>query len=480
MTSSLGRLLRNSALFFLSSVVVRAANTVLFILISRRLGADEGGIYSLALTYALLFTQLSFWGMDQLLTREVAKDRSLAGRFTGSFILIRAALSTLFVLALILVVSRLDYRPLTSQVIFIIGLTIIPESLGNICQALFIAFERLKFAAAVDIVVGLMRLMGGGLALFIDGRVETVAVALLASSLIGLGLNLAIVYRSFPRPNWRPEWRFWLTHIKTTGSFALIGVFYIIEFQSDTLILSLMRTEREVGLYTAATTILFTLALLPYAFRTAIFPVMSRLYASASPKLPVVHEKSFKFLLTTSLPVAAGVTISANSIIRLLFGGDFAESVFILRIVIWTFVLLMINVPSARMMIVAGAQGASAVFQCVSMFLNIGLNLALIPTLGANGAALARIVSTCCFVTLSLAYTWLHLNRWNVLQVATHPVVGLGVMLGLGYLFYCAGDLLAACVGLAGYAAWIWLSGAVTRDERMMLARVLGRHVQTG
>lgn len=476
MIAGIARVLRNSALSLVADAVARASNTVLFILISRQLGAAEGGAYALALTYTLLFTQLSFWGMDQLLTREVAKDHAAAGRFTGNFILIRLALSLVLFLVMALLVGRvLGYAPSTARVILIVGLSIVPESISNICQSVFIAFEQIKYSTLVGTVVGTLRLAGGGLILLSGGRVEAIAVLLCLSSLIGLMLNLGIIYLRFPRPHWRLDIGFWLPQLGAAFPFILIGVFYIIEFQSDTLLLSVLRSEKDIGLYNAATTILFALALVPQAFRAAIFPMMSRLYATASSSLAVVYEKSFKYLLVISLPVAAALTLSADVVIRLLFCSGFDESAAVLQIVIWTFVLMMINVPSARMMVVANAQDKLALFQGLSMSLNLCLNVWLIPQWGAAGAAWARVGSTGLFVALGAIYTYWKLNRWNPFHAITRPLIALGAMLALWYLLRGVNSMVAVCGGLAGYAAFVWWSDVISPDERAILAQVLRR-----
>jgi O-antigen/teichoic acid export membrane protein len=474
-TSGIVRIVQNSTLSFIADATARASNTVLFILISRRLGATEGGIYALALTYSLLFTQLSFWGMDQLLTREVAKDRAVAGKFVGNLVIIRGIVSlTLFLVMTVLVKNVMGYAPRTSMVIVIVGLSIVTESISNICQALYFAFEQVRYSTMVGIVVGIFRLGGGGLALLAGGRVEAIAVVLFVSSLAGLALNLTITYRRFPAPVWRLDVGFWLSQLRTIVPFVLVSIFYIIEFQGDTLLLSMLKSERDIGIYNAATTVLFALALAPQAFRVAIFPVMSRLYKAASPALVTVYEKSFKYLLVVSLPVSAALTLSADTIVRLLFRSGFEESAAVLRVVIWTFVLLMINVPSARLMIVANAQGMLALFQASSMVLNLGLNLVLIPGMGATGAAWARIGSTSLSVMLGAAYTWWKLYRWNPFRIIALPLVSLFAMMMLGWLLSGLGlnDIAAACGGLISYAALVWGFGVISHDERAFLAQL--------
>lgn len=476
MIDSVVRVLRNSVLSFLADGIARASSTVLFILISRRLGAVEGGIYALALTYALLFTQLSFWGIDQVLTREVAKDRTVASKLTGSFILIRGIVSLMLLGLMTIMVKRvMGYVPRTTTVILIIGLSVVTESISNICYALFFAFEKMVYSTLVGFVIGTLRLLGGAVVLLLGGHVESIAVVLFVSSAIGLVLNLGIVYWRFPWPDWHLDVQFCLLQLRTAAPFILIGLFYVIEFQTDTLLLSVFKSEKDVGIYNAATTVLFALGLAPQAFRVAIFPMMSRLHAAASPALAVVYEKSFKYLLVVSLPIAAALMLSATMVVRLLFRSGFEESVGVLRVVIWTFVLLMINVPSARMMIVSDSQRMVALFQGLSMCLNLGLNLILIPRMGVTGAAWARVSSTSLFVALGAIYTHNKLNRWHPSRVVIRPLIALFAMLGLGWLLRGLNEVVAIWGSLVVYVVLVWRLGVISQDERAIFTRILHR-----
>jgi O-antigen/teichoic acid export membrane protein len=219
--------------------------------------------------------------------------------------------------------------------------------------------------------------------------------------------------------------------------------------------------------------VLFALGLAPQAFRVAIFPMMSRLHAAASPVLSVVYEKSFKYLLVVSLPIAAAVMLSAPTVVRLLFRSGFEESATVLQVVIWTFVLLMINVPSARMMIVSDSQRMVALFQGLSMCLNLGLNLILIPRMGVTGAAWARASSTSLFVALGAIYTYNKLNRWQPSRIVVRPMIALFVAFGLGWLLRGLNEVVAMWGSLVIYAVLVWRLGVISQDERAIFTRIL-------
>jgi O-antigen/teichoic acid export membrane protein len=138
----------------------------------------------------------------------------------------------------------------------------------------------------------------------------------------------------------------------------------------------------------------------------------------------------------------------------------------------------MINVPSARLMIVANGERAQAIIQGLSMVLNIGMNLLLIPMLGAVGAAWARVGSTGLFVLLGLGYTFVKLHRWNPIRVVMWPLAAVIVMLLIGSALLRVSEILAVGAGLVGYGLLVWVSGIFPRDERAVLVRAVRQSIR--
>ena len=89
----------------------------------------------------------------------------------------------------------------------------------------------------------------------------------------------------------------------------------------------------------------------------------------------------------------------------MLYKSGFDAAIPVTQILLAAFVLMMVNVPSARAMVVANLQRWIAPLQGVTMLLNIGLNLVLIPRLGVLGPAWARLASTGVYFIMTLILT---------------------------------------------------------------------------
>lgn len=423
------RFVENYLFALTSDVVQRLSAALIVVWVSRQLGVGEAGIYFLAVSFATLFGRISYWGLDQLLTREVARVPERANQFIVNFVVVRAVLAGLMMGMLYAVVVWLGYAPHTSRVVLLLGLTILPDSLINICQSVFMAHERMGYLALSSLLNGVVRMGAGVLALVAGLGLEGVALGLLLASVSTLTLLVYLIRTRLFRPVWNIDRAFSRRQLGAGFPFLLIGMFFILESQLDVILLSRLRDEYQVGIYGAASTVTSALILIPFAFQTAVFPVMSRLYATAPVALERLYDQSLKYLLLAGLPIAVGVTMLAPDIVTLAFGRQFAASVPVLQILVWSLFLIFLNVPNSRMLVVSDQQRIIAVFLLTSLTLNTLLNLLLIPRWGAAGSGVARLMSTSVLFVVIAQYVFRNLYRFNPLPMLPRPVLAATAML---------------------------------------------------
>jgi O-antigen/teichoic acid export membrane protein len=148
-----------------------------------------------------------------------------------------------------------------------------------------------------------------------------------------------------------------------------------------------------VGWYNAAYRLIFIFISLYSVYMVSIFPVMSGFYKTSKKSIKIVYERSFKFLLIISIPIAVTTTLLADKIILLIYGAGYIPSIIALQILIWTIVFMFVNNLSLnllgsvnRPLIVAKIIAAGAVF-------NIILNILLIPKFSYIGSSAATVIT---------------------------------------------------------------------------------------
>ena len=116
---------KNVSLLFLSQIIsyILAFFTLTFS--ARYLGVDGFGILSVALAFTGMFTVFLDLGTNFIVTRDVARDYSLAKEYTANIIFLRIILAIITFGFIFLLVNIIHYNQETILVIMIIALYLI-------------------------------------------------------------------------------------------------------------------------------------------------------------------------------------------------------------------------------------------------------------------------------------------------------------------------------------------------------------------
>jgi O-antigen/teichoic acid export membrane protein len=466
-------LLRASLLAALFHVAPRLANVLLFILIGRWAGPASAGVFSLATTYLLIFVTI-MRGMDELVVREVSREPNRASYYLANFLPLRLILSLMAVVILVLILKVTDYPPLTQSVVLIVGLSIVPENLTYVAQATLLGLQRFGTSAKIAVGTSALKVVVGALALVLGGELS-LAVAWLAVSFIGMvamvslaliktgGLHLRAWLNFTPLQN---SWR-------SLIPFMILSIVAVLESQSDTIILSLFRNESEVGWYSAATTIVFSFLVISQAYRFAVYPTMTRYKLNSPDRVPLLYRESMRYLAILVFPVVAGILILAPEIIDFLFGPKFIPAVPSLQILVPSLIFVFLNEPGIRLLLVNDRQKQVLLFLLLSAITNVLINLWLVPSIGPNGSASARVISSAVYFGLSFYYIRKNFVCTNLISVSFKPVLSTIWMTGILYIVRPMPLFGSAFMGAVAYTVFMFFIGGITWNDVMFLRNAL-------
>jgi len=146
------------------------------------------------------------------------------------------------------------------------------------------------------------------------------------------------------------------------------------------------------------------LSFIPAAVIAAIYPVMAKLFVTSQDTLKIVHERSLKYLATLAIPLGIGTTILASRFISLIFGSEYAESVTVLQILVWSEVCIFISMPLANLFNSMNKQLLTMVITAICLIINVVFNLALIPQYGLIGASATTVLTEAVSLILCLVF----------------------------------------------------------------------------
>ena len=467
------RLLQDTSWSIAAGLVARSSNVLLFVLISRFLGSHAAGAYTLAFSYSLITTHLTFWGLDQLLIRETAKDPASQNKFFTNFLFLRIVLAGLAwsILYGVTHFSLLHAAPETRQIILWVGLTVFPDNIINLCEAVFITNQRMALLPWTRALVTLIRL-AGALWLLLGGYgLMSLAHIILAGSVIGMGVNVVLVLLQHVRLEWRLDWSFCVTQLRIAWPLILSGVFYILDNRLEILVLSLIMSESNIAIYNSAATIVSTFLILPQAYQMAVFPAMSRLHATSQTKLHELYTYSLKYMLLLGLPLAILLTFTAYFVIQL-FGREFGEAAQVLQIVAWVLPLLFINVPTARLLVAIDRQSIVARTLMIRLLVATILNLTLARVYGYIGSGVAYLAATIIMVSLNLIMVHRTIKQLYIREIFGRQLLaGTGMVL-IALLLHSIRPW-SVLLGGAGYLGILYLSGGFSSQEKDRIRRMV-------
>lgn len=386
-------LFKNSTFSIITNTLNRIGNAVIFILIVQFLGIEKGGIYTIGVSYFFIGSRFAFWGLDHLLTREVAKARELAQKYLSNFLFVRLILGSIVIFLALFLVQSFPYDSNTKLVISLMLLSIWPENVNNLCWAAFAAFEEFHFTSISVFFGSLSQILFGILFLWLGFDVIAMTIVFFINNMVAMFINLYILKRRYIQKWEWPDKEFIRDQLRIGIPFVFIGMFFILDNRLDTIVLSFLASEKMVGLYSAATAVTVALSMIPQGYRVAILPVLARYRQENPAQVESLYAQSYKFLFIIGLPISIATLLLADDLIRLIYGESLPTAVPTLQIISLVLVLTFLNVLNTRLLIVYDRQSLTAKFLVVTTLLNAVINLILAPKWGAFGAGVARLVS---------------------------------------------------------------------------------------
>jgi O-antigen/teichoic acid export membrane protein len=371
-----------------SSVAGQLLGFVALAYVARRVGATNLGAYAFALALATYFGLLSTFGINNLATRDAAKDRNALRSTVSETLLLQLALAIGMYGLLVTLSQWLVGNVEARQMVPIVGLTLIVGSFtldwALVALGRFNAVAFWRFAGQA-IYVGLIPLLvvSGKTGVF---RYAWLNVAGLAITAVGLATVAAHTRAMRPRGI---GLRAVLTRLRRSVPFGYSLIMIQIYAAIDSLMLGYLDSTHAVGIYAVANKLPAALIVFANVWINAFLPHTARRLTTD----PQGLARDLGRLVTATLSIAAAICvgsfISANRLMPLMFGEDFraASAPFSFLAIAGALVLIQANFSN-----VLRGQRYYTIVMTLAAITIVVLNLVLIPLAGPLGSAIATAI----------------------------------------------------------------------------------------
>lgn len=361
----------------------------------RLLGVREFGVMNAALSLTMIATSFVNLGMTRYAVREVSRTPEHASRYFSNFMALRVANSTLALLGALVVASILAYRGASLLAVFFGGLYSVGLNVTAFCRGMYQALQDLR-QEAVMLVVEKVLVIAGGLALLVTTRSAHFTLAGMAAGMIvTTGINVWWINRRFARLTSRLfSWRFLKSSFRVMIPFGLAGLFTAVYYRVDMVMIEAMLGEAPTGQYGAAYRILEALNMLPAIVATAaVYPRLAKMQSrSDRDGFTKLLRRGLVGLSGLSVAISVALAVLAPFVIHLLDPDPaYGPAVLALQILVWSYPFYCINSLLYAALVSMEDETFISIFLLAAVFVNIGLNVFMIPAWGINGAAVATI-----------------------------------------------------------------------------------------
>ena len=373
--SAVQRLAKNIGILIVAQIITYVLGFFITLFTARYLGAGGLGILSTALALTAILGTFGDLGLSTLLIREVARDKSLTNKYLSNIVFLKVLLIFLMFGMIFLSVFLFRYDQLVSTVIYLITFSVIIGGFNGVLNAVFQSHEQMEYISVGIILNSILMLVGTLLCIFYGLDVIYFAILYIISNVLVFIYTITVYVWHFSLPKIEFDPIFSKKIILMAIPLSMASIFALIAFKIDTIMLSVIKGSIAVGYYSASYNLMQVFIFLPAVYATAIFPVFSSFHVSSKKALKNSYEKSFKYLMILSLPIAVGTTVLANQVILLIYKSGFEPSILVLQILIWAIPFIFLNYILSTILTAMDRQNLLLKITFISMIFNILLNI---------------------------------------------------------------------------------------------------------
>ncbi len=460
-------LAHNTAVQIAGKVVSTILGVITVGLMTRYLGQAGFGMYSTANAFLQFFGIILDFGLNVIVVQ-------MLGEHAGDEKAERQIVSATFTLRIVSAFAILGIAPFLGLIfpqypwelklaIFALWGSFFSASLNQIVIGVQQRHFKMHIVAAAEIAGRIVLLGGILLARALNWGLVPIVLIVSLGGIMNCFINY-IVARRYASFTWNPDFAFWKKLLSRSWPIGLSILFNLIYFKADTLILSLVRSQAEVGIYGAAYRVLEVIVTVPFMYAGVLLPIIAKAWATGQKeRFATLMGHSYDAMTLIAAPLVAGTIVLATKAMVLVSGKDFAESGDVLRILILAAGVIFFGTISSYAVVTLNAQRKMIpVYITVALVTLVGY-LALIPTYGLWAAAWLTVFSETC---VAVASTYIAVRgsgmRWK--KMASFKAIFAAIMMAFAiWPFRNANILLTTTLGAVVYVGLVLATGAVSK-----------------
>lgn len=401
-----------------SEVLGKGAFVMANIILARRLGVVDFGLFTLAQTQTFFFWLAADLGISLYGIREIARAKENAEAVINPLFTLRISAGVVAFCCYIVAVFATVSTPHARATFVAAGVYLITYAFN--IDWVFKGLEKFKWTAIGNAISSLVFLLG--VVVIVQDAGDTIMASILwaVSYAGGATFLLLSIHREGVRIRPVFNYRVWIGHLKESLHFTISGVLSLAGAYLPIAFLGYYSGTYEVGIYSAPYRLVATVVTAGFLIPTAFYPVLAESFRKNRPLFNEAQQRLKLIMLSLGIIASFGGTLFARQILDLIYGESYVASLAVFQIIVWWIFLSYIRVSLGSVLLAAGFHRRQNLGVFAGAIAIAAASMVLIPVGGASGAANALVVGECFTVIVFLLQSWRVFGTPTITEMRGH------------------------------------------------------------
>lgn len=464
------RITRYGAMLAFSGALCHILRLVYTVLAINILGEERFGRIEYFIEMAVIFTVLIDFGLEQTITREIARRRERLADELPSLLGYRALTTALGGLVMVAFLAAAAKPVHTWGLIAAATFYYAIVSIMMLVRAISRSYEWMALEGLAGFLDKFAHISVALVVLILYQNLPLLILCYSLGTLVSVVLYSTLIYRHISigssKVNLMKGWD-WQ---KLAAPIGLSAACIMLLHRQDTAMVNWIRGDAETGLYRAPYRFLEGLFLVPQVIAVSAYPVFSKLFHD---KQPFARTAStfIRGLLMISLPLSVGGTMLGHEMMIWMAPNLGREGGDVFVILVWSLSFIYLNFLLGTLLNATDRQTRNLNASAWSMGCNLILNVPAIYYAGAYGASAMTVASQGLYTLLMIWHT-------RDLRMFTEgkrylSIAGACIIMAAALAIAPWNWIIEVFIGAAVYFMALLMLGGLTQDDRNKIKQLL-------
>jgi O-antigen/teichoic acid export membrane protein len=444
------KIAHNTIVQIVGKIISTALGLLALGMMTRYLGQEKFGWYITAISFLQFAGIIIDFGLIPVTAQMLSEPNTDKTKLIQNLLGFRLLTATVCFVLVPGIALFFPYPPEVKAAIALSAISFIGISLNQILTGFYQTELKMHISALADLVGRIVLVVGMWLLIYKQASFLPIIILIVISNLSQTAYLWAQAI-DLTKIGFKFDWLEWKKIITKMWPIAISIIFNVVYLRGDVILLSIYKSQNEVGLYGSAYRVLDIISQLGMLMMGVMLPLMAAAWSRGlREEFTKWYQQSFDMLMFFAIPVTAGTVLLSEKIMMLVGGTEFSSASIILQLLSLAVFGVYLGAVFGHTAVALNKQKQTMWIYLSDAILTLIGYILFIPRYGATGAAWMSVFSELyagilLFITIShFSKVKLRLNNFAkiilssfimsivILQIKNYPlftIVPIGVII---------------------------------------------------